>query len=137
MAYHAGKLEEAVRILDGLKTRSLAGVPIVVEGRRDEEALRTLGVSGPVLRLKSAGVSRVSFLESLDGFEDVVLLTDFDREGGELRSWLYEELLKRGLKADDFAWKRIRSLGRTEVRSVEELPGFLRSVEARAHGERP
>lgn len=42
-----------------------------------------------------------------------------------------------GVQADDFAWRRIRALARTEVRSVEELPRFLRSTEARARGERP
>ena len=136
-AYYAGKLEEAVRILDGLKNRSTAGVPVVVEGRRDEEALRRLGVYGRVFCLKASGISRVGFLERLDGFEDVVLLTDFDREGGELRLWLYQELLRRGVRADDFAWRRIRSLARMEVRSVEELPRFLRSVEIWARGVRP
>ena len=137
VAYYAEKLREAEKVLYGLRTRSAAGVPIVVEGRRDLEALRRLGVDGRVFCLKAAGVSRVGFLEKLDGFGDVVLLTDFDREGGELRLWLYEELLRRGVLADDFAWRRFRALARVEVRSVEELPRFFRSTEARARGERP
>lgn len=137
MAYYAEKLKEAEKVMYGLRTRSGAGVPIVVEGRRDLEALRRLGVSGRVFCLKAAGVSRVGFLESLDGFESVVLLTDFDREGGELRLWLYQELSRRGVRADDFAWRRIRALARAEVRSVEELPRFFRSTEARARGQRP
>ncbi len=136
MAFYAWKLEEAKRIFEGLRQRSDSGVPIVVEGRRDEQALRKLGVVGIVHCLKARGESGVRFLEKLDGLEDVVLLTDFDREGGELRLWLYQELSRRGVRADDFAWRRIRSLARTEVRSVEELPSFLRSTEARARGER-
>ena len=136
MAFYAWKLEEAKRIFQGLKQMSDSGVPIVVEGRRDEQALRRLGVAGTVFCLKAAGESGARFLEKLDGLEDVVLLTDFDREGGELRLWLYQELSRRGVRADDFAWRRIRSLARTEVRSVEELPRFLRSMELRARGER-
>ncbi len=136
MAFYAWKLEEANRIFEGLRERSGSGFAIVVEGRRDEAALRKLGVVGVVYCLKAGGESGVRFLEKLDGLDGVVLLTDFDREGGELRSWLYQELSRRGVRADDFAWRRIRSLARTEVRSVEELPRFLRSVEARARGER-
>ncbi len=137
MIYYAWKKEETERVFDGLRERSRAGVPIVVEGRRDETALRKLGVAGPVLCLKAAGESRLRFLEKLDGFRQVVLLTDFDREGGELHAWLYHELSNVGIRADDLLWRKIRSLARTEVRSVEELPRFARSLEARAMGERP
>src|SRR3989442_9343115 len=44
--YYAWKMEETERILDELRTQSEAGVPIIVEGRRDEAALRRLGVAG-------------------------------------------------------------------------------------------
>jgi len=39
-------MEEAERGIDELRTQSEAGVPIIVEGRRDEAALRRLGVAG-------------------------------------------------------------------------------------------
>ncbi len=135
--YYGWKKDETDRLLDALRKRSNTGVPIVVEGRRDREALGKLGVTGTILCLKAAGESRFHFLDRLDGFRDIILLTDFDREGVELRLWLYQELTRRGIRADDLAWKRIRSLARTEVRSVEELPSFVRSMEAKARGERP
>ena len=137
MVYYAWKKEETDRVLDGLRERSKAGVPIVVEGRRDEAALRKLGITGPVMCLKAAGESRLRVLEKLDGYGQVVLLTDFDREGGELHAWLYQELSNLGIRADDLLWRKIKALARTEVRSVEELPSFTRSLEARALGERP
>ncbi len=136
MAYYAHKLEQAEKVLEKLRERSSAGVPVVVEGRRDEMALRRLGVTGRVFCLKGAGLSRYSFLEVLDGWREVVVLTDFDREGSELRGWLYRELLLRGIRVDDLAWRRIKALARPEVRSVEELPSFLRATETRAHGLR-
>lgn len=135
--YYSWKKNETEKLLDALRKRSNAGVPIVVEGRRDREALGKLGMIGPVLCLKASGGSRFHFLDRLDGFRDIILLTDFDREGVELRLWLYQELTRRGVRADDLAWQRIRSLARTEVKSVEELPSFVRSLEAKARGERP
>jgi len=130
-------MEETQRIIDELRTQSEAGVPIIVEGRRDEAALRRLGVTGKVHCLKARGESRHEFLDRLDGTKEAIVLTDFDREGKELETWLYKELSQRGVKSDLKIWIRMRSLARTEVRSVEELPSFIRALESKARGIRP
>jgi len=130
-------MEETQRIIDELRMQSEAGVPIIVEGRRDEAALRRLGVTGKVHCLKAKGESRHEFLDRLDGTKEAIVLTDFDREGKELETWLYKELSQRGVKSDLKIWIRMRSLARTEVRSVEELPSFIRALESRARGIRP
>jgi 5S rRNA maturation endonuclease (ribonuclease M5) len=135
--YYAWKKDQAEKVIDSLKKRSDAGIPIIVEGRRDREALGRIGIAGTILCLKGAGESRFHFLEKLDGFKDIILLTDFDREGVELRLWLYQELTKRGIRADDLVWRRMRSLARAGVRSIEELPSFLRSLDSQAMGKRP
>jgi 5S rRNA maturation endonuclease (ribonuclease M5) len=135
--YYGWKMEEAERVINDLRTRSDAGVPIIVEGRRDEAALRRLGVTGKVHCLKARGESRHEFLDRLNGTTEAIVLTDFDREGKELETWLHKELSQRGVKSDLKLWIRIRSLARAEVRSVEELPSFIRALEARARGIRP
>lgn len=135
--YYAWKVEETERIINELRTQSEAGVPIIVEGRRDEAALRRLGIAGKVHCLKARGESRHEFLDRLDGTRRAIVLTDFDREGKELETWLYKELSQRGVKSDLRLWIRMRSLARAEVRSVEEIPNFIRALEARARGVRP
>ena len=135
--YYAWKMEETNRILDQLRTQSEAGVPIIVEGRRDEAALRRLGIAGRVHCLKARGESRHEFLDRLNGTKEAIVLADFDREGKELETWLYKELSQRGVKSDLKLWIRIRSIARTEVRSVEEIPNFIRALESRARGIRP
>ncbi len=134
--YYAGKMEETERLLRQLTAQSEAGVPIIVEGRRDESALRKLGVTGNIHCLKALGESRHDFLERLNGTREAILLTDFDREGKELETWLYRELSQRGVRSDLKLWRRIRSLARTEIHAVEELPSFVRALEARAKGIR-
>jgi 5S rRNA maturation endonuclease (ribonuclease M5) len=135
--YYAWKMEETEKIIDELRTQSETGVPIIVEGRRDEAALRKLGISGKVHCLKARGESRHEFLDRLNGTNEAIVLTDFDREGKELETWLYKELSQRGVKSDLRLWIRMRSLARTEVRSVEEIPKFMRALETRAMGIRP
>jgi len=129
-------MEQTEKILNNLRTLSESGIPIIVEGRRDEAALRRLGVKGRILPLKAHGESRHDFLERLDGTRDAIILTDFDREGKKLETWLYKELLQRGVNSDLKLWSRIKSLTRTEVRSVEELPDFMRTLQARTLGMR-
>lgn len=135
--YYAWKMEETEKLIGEIREQSEAGVPIIVEGRRDEAALRKLGVSGSVHCLKSRGESRHEFLDRLNGTKEAIVLADFDREGKELETWLYKELSQRGVKSDLKLWIRMRSLARTEVRSVEEIPNFVRALEARARGIRP
>ena len=135
--YYAWKMEETERIFDQLRLQSESGIAIIVEGRRDEAALRKLGVIGKIYCLKARGESRHDFLERLDGIDDAIVLTDFDREGKKLETWLYKELSQRGIRSDLRLWSRIKSLARADVRSVEELPSFMRSLESRSIGRRP
>src|SRR5256886_16966252 len=73
--YYAWKMEETERILDELRTQSEAGVPIIVEGRRDEAALRRLGVAGGGGGPGAGGGSGRAFF--------------FLGRGGRERSWVY------------------------------------------------
>lgn len=133
---YARKMERATRIFNDLAHQSNAGVPIIVEGRRDEHALRKLGINGTIHCLKATGESRIRILERLDGSKRAIILTDFDREGDELGSWLYQEISHRGVHPDNRAWWKLRGLARTEVRSVEELPNFVHALQLRALGLR-
>jgi 5S rRNA maturation endonuclease (ribonuclease M5) len=135
--YYTWKMEQTEQLLQELRSQSDAGVPIVVEGRRDEAALRKLGINGEIHCLKARGESRHDFLERLNGNREAILFTDFDREGKELETWLHHELSQRGINSDLKLWRRIRSLARTDVHAVEELPSFVRALEARSKGIRP
>lgn len=135
--YYAWKMEQTERIFDELRLESESGVPIIVEGRRDEAALRKLGVKGPIHCLKARGESRFEFLERINGTKDAILLADFDREGKKLEAWLSRELSQRGIRSDLKLWSRIKSLARGDVRSVEELPSFVRALQSRSLGVRP
>ena len=130
-------MDQAERIFDEIRIESESGVPIIVEGRRDEAALRKLGVKGPIYCLKASGESRHQFLDRLDGRHDAILLADFDREGKKLETWLHKELSQRGINSDLKLWSRIKSLARGDARSVEELPSFVGALQSRSLGVRP
>src|SRR5437773_3169854 len=78
--YYAWKMEETERILDELRTQSEAGVPIIVEGRRDEAALRRLGVAGRGHSPKARGGSRHEVLDQLNGTKKATVVTGLHGE---------------------------------------------------------
>jgi len=59
-------------------------VPIIVEGSRDVQALRALGIQGEIVKLHS-GRSIQQFCEEFsEHHEEVVILTDWDNRGNQL-----------------------------------------------------
>jgi 5S rRNA maturation endonuclease (ribonuclease M5) len=112
------------RLIQELVTRSKLGTPIIVEGRKDEFSLRRLGVEGKILCIKSTGVGFFDFVEKVKPWREAIILTDFDREGKELSFQLAKELSRIRIKVDDSFWRELRSLGRSEIRSIEELADY-------------
>ncbi len=125
------RYERIDRLTRILVTRSKLGTPIIVEGKKDELSLRRLGVEGIILCVKSSGVGFFDFIEKVNPSREAIILTDFDREGKELSSQLVRELTRIRVKADDSLWRQFRSLGRSEIRSVEELADFVEKLRER------
>ena len=71
------------------------GIPILVEGKRDEKTLRVLGFTGPIEKV-NRGWDRSRLIAYLhteycsrpapDIFPQVILLMDWDRTGGRIQS---------------------------------------------------
>jgi len=59
-------------------------VPIIVEGSRDVQALRALGMTGKIVKLHS-GRSIQQFCEEFsESYGEAVILTDWDNRGNQL-----------------------------------------------------
>ena len=116
--------EELIIVIARLKEEG-GRYPVIVEGRKDERALREMGLSGTVLRLDT-GKSVFNFCEGLRGeYDRVIILTDWDRRGGRLARALREGLMANGISYDDELRKQIAFLVRKEVKDVEGLPKLL------------
>lgn len=76
--------------------------PIIVEGKRDVKKLKDLGFR-KVIPLNGCSLYEIS-LDISKSYEEVVILTDFDKAGNELASRLNLFLEKLGVKIN----KRIR-----------------------------
>ncbi|MEM2600381.1 MAG: hypothetical protein QXE29_01385, partial [Candidatus Hadarchaeales archaeon] len=101
------------------------GTPVLVEGRRDREALLSLGIEGRIVHLNRNG-SLLERLEGLGGYERVVVLTDFDREGEELALRCSKYLRLMGVEPLLEPREKLKKLLRKEVKDVEGMVHLLR-----------
>ncbi|MEM3586140.1 MAG: hypothetical protein QXO71_02360 [Candidatus Jordarchaeaceae archaeon] len=121
--------EELDQLVSTLRTLSESGVPIIVEGCKDEMSLRKLGVSGLILKLSGRNLLEVA--EELSQFKNFLILTDFDNKGQELTSRLCHYL---GYKNTDLTWnfrRRFRNLITMITCNIEGLATSYVTLQAK------
>ena len=122
------KFEDIEKTLKRIVSSSRDGIPIIVEGRRDKEALRRLKIPGIIICLKSSGNGFYDFTANLADKREVIVLTDFDKEGTRLAAKLIDELTHMKVKVNVAIWKKLKALCRSEIRAIEELDGLVEDL---------
>jgi 5S rRNA maturation endonuclease (ribonuclease M5) len=131
------RLERFQKIMNRVVYESDRGGAIVVEGLKDRESLRKLGVKGRILCLQSSRRNALGFAEELQEGEDVLVLTDFDREGVSLAKRLSRILTAQRVHANLSLWQALRHLTRSDVRSIEELVKYRQRLQVESLGRLP
>jgi dTMP kinase len=116
-------LEELTWLLEELRDRPSNRV-ILVEGLKDRAALTVLGVSGEVWQVQGPN-SIFSTAERLaKENKEAVILTDWDRKGGQLAQTLRSSLNANGIRFDDNIRLRLVILVKKDIKDIESLPAF-------------
>ncbi len=118
------RFERLQKLIQRISYESESGEIIVVEGQKDRDSLRRMGIKGTILCLQSSRKNTVGFVEELDVAGGVIVLTDFDRQGVFLAKRLARTLNSQKIHANLVLWRELRGLTRSHVRSIEELPKF-------------
>ena len=123
------RLEEILKVLGRLKELSADHV-ILVEGRKDREALAYLGISGDVFQIQSSGgpSAAAEYVESRGG--KAVILTDWDRRGGNLAAALRDILGRDNPDIDDSVREDLSRLSRHYIKDVEALDSLVDRLSA-------
>ena len=111
--------------------------PILVEGLRDEKALRALGFTGIVERV-NRGWDRsrlVAYLHETYGTRNIVdkrpaliLLMDWDRTGGRLQKALRDQLMAMDMPVDEDLRTVLLRVMKPEARTIEALAPHSRNL---------
>lgn len=131
MKWTLERVELLMKALDELFREWREGACIVVEGRRDRDALEDLGLKTGVVAFKTLNCCLSDAIERLCYRDRVVILTDFDREGEELASRIYEVLTKRGVNVNLELRRKLSHILRGEVKGFEDLSPLLDRLSAR------
>lgn len=117
-------LDRLTEIIDDLVESNLE-VPVVVEGRKDVRSLRRLGLKGEVVRLDH-GIPIFNLCEKICAQNsEAIILTDWDRRGGQLARMLREGLEANGAKFDDRIRRRLALVCKKEIKDVESLADYV------------
>jgi len=123
MDYKAS-LEELEKALEELKEANKT-IPIIVEGDKDIEALRILDITGTIVSLNT-GMSLPNFCDKIASeYEELILLTDWDRRGGFLCHTISKNLEGRVRCNTTY---RERFAKHTTIRTVEGLPSWIQTM---------
>ncbi|RMG05646.1 MAG: topoisomerase [Nitrospirae bacterium] len=99
-------------------------IPVVVEGKRDRDALRMLGAQGEIITIHS-GSTLYEFSEKLiKRYPEVILLTDWDKKG-ELLYGKLASLLRGSYEGHEHIRKELIRLTNSLIKEVEELPALM------------
>ena len=111
-------MKDSEIISELIKELQAETVPIIVEGKKDKEALEKFGIHN-VHTL--SGKPAFQIAEELQGTPRVVLLLDFDKKGRALKSQLLQNLEKVRVKVDLRYDKMLRQ---TQLSHIEGLPQY-------------
>jgi len=124
------KEEKILKLLEELSLEASKGIPIIVEGAKDVQALRRLSIEGKIIPVKTGGksfIDAVSQIENTNAHE-VILLMDFDRRGQETTKKLVVWLEKAKIKPNLDFWRKLRGLVHRDLKDVEGLSSFMRTL---------
>lgn len=129
------RLDELQSILDEMIERP-PGTVILVEGLRDRGALTILGVKGDILQVQSSnGIFPVAERLSRES-RSAIILTDWDRKGGQLCRLLKNALKANTVPFDDTLRRRLVIIARQDIKDVQSLPSLysrlVQEVQARS-----
>ena len=135
--FRAAAAALAQSILRNLPSTGSPNCPVLVEGVKDERALRTLGFSG-VIEKVNRGWDRsrlVAYLHDtygtrniVDGGPPLILLMDWDRTGGRLQTGFRDRLMALDVPVDEALRRILLKVMKPEGRTVESLAPHSRML---------
>lgn len=117
-------------IMEELQNCAKQGMPILIEGKKDEEALRELGINGNFIKVSGSPLKLFEIAEiAAKSSSKIIILTDFDKKGNELAKRLSEDIQRLGSHADLEIRRKIMGITRRYTKDIESLSRHLRQLE--------
>jgi 5S rRNA maturation endonuclease (ribonuclease M5) len=117
-------------IIEELKICAEQGIPILIEGKKDEKALKNLGIDGNFIKVSGSGLKLFEIAEkAVKSSSKVIILTDFDKKGMELAKRLAGDIQSLGCYPNLEIRKKIMGITRKFIKDIESLPTHMNRLE--------
>ena len=118
------RLAEVESLLGELAERVDGGAVLLVEGKRDLEALRLLGVEGSIILTSQEQLFVLAERVAMNS-SDVILLSDWDERGDEVAKITEVYLRSNGVAPDCILRRKLKELVKKDIKDVESLYVFI------------
>jgi 5S rRNA maturation endonuclease (ribonuclease M5) len=116
--------------LEELKYYGEQGVPILIEGKKDEKALRELGIEGDFIKVSGSPLNLFEIAEiAAESSPKVIILTDFDKKGNQLAKRLSRDIQSLGSYPDMQIRRKIMGMTRKYIKDIQSLPKHINRLE--------
>ena len=117
-------------IIEELKICAEQGMPILIEGKKDEIALKNLGINGNFIKVSGSGLKLFEIAEiAVESSSKVIILTDFDKKGTQLAKRLAEDIQSLGSYPNLEIRRKIMGITRKFIKDIESLPRHMKQLE--------
>jgi len=100
-------------------------IPVIVEGEKDIEALRKLGLTGEIITVNS-GLTLIDFCDKIaQKYDEIIILTDWDRKGGFIGHTIQRNL--NGRVKCNTHYRELFAKD-TMIKTVEGLPSWIKTM---------
>ena len=113
-------LEALEELIASLLEASYQGAAVIVEGRRDLQSLRALGLPGPVIMASRRRALDLAE-DAARSYREIILLTDWDGKGDEMCKTIERHLISVGSKPDKEIRSRLKKLVKKEMRKQRDV----------------
>ncbi len=121
------RLEQVEDLLERLRDAN-ESIPVIVEGPKDQKALRNLGLGGTIIKVNHGG-SVFALCETIGrDHDEAIVLMDWDRTGGQLTRLLKEGLDANQVTANTEYRRELARLTRKDISDVEGMDTYLRNL---------
>ena len=131
MSTHLMEKEERIlETLEKISDESIKGIPIIVEGKKDKQALRQASILGKIIEAKTGGKSILEVINEIKecSTDEVILMLDFDRRGKEWTKRLVQHLETMQIRPNITFWNRLKKIIGHEVKDIEGLSRYLETL---------
>jgi 5S rRNA maturation endonuclease (ribonuclease M5) len=121
------EVERLQKFVNMLNYESDNGAVVVVEGKRDVNALESIGFKGNVVTINNyKGINKL--VDNLEREDKVILMLDMDSKGKYLTHRILTLLQYKGKNVDMFYKKMLLTITKGKVRHTEDLVIYYKYI---------